>query len=237
MPAAGGRSSPSMTRLLIARRRRVRRLRAVTPLRSRVEDWLAANTLAAVTIAGALIYGITRISYVGFYGEFGLDPEDVGIGYAANARACAPRLALLVRSSLPLVARLLRRGGVAVWGRGPVRLNQRRFIAWGLVGGFLLGLLVSAGDAQRAASAVKRGDELRAPAGVISWGIVRDPLGFTVREVNVEWVDGDASAHTKLGRPLMLLGSDSNVYYIYDVEHRRTLRLPRSLVIVSEDIG
>ena len=210
----------------------------MTRQRSRVEEWLAANTLAAVTIAGALIYGITRISYVGFYGEFGLDPEDVGIGYAATLARALPGLlfwfAVLCLSLLAYYA-------VAVWrygGETPACLNQlRRFIAWGLVGGFLLGLLVSAGDAQRAASAVKRGDELRAPAGVISWGIVRDPLGFTVREVNVEWVDGDASAHTKLGRPLMLLGSDSNVYYIYDVEHRRTLRLPRSLVIVSEDIG
>ena len=65
---------------------------------------------------------------------------------------------------------------------------------------------------------------------------MRDPLGFTVREVNVEWVDG-GGGHTVLGRPLMLLGSDGEVYYVYDVEHRRTLRLPRSLVILSEDIG
>ena len=61
-------------------------------LRSRLEKWLAANTLAAVSIAGALVYGVIRISYVGFYGEFGLDPEDVGIGYAATLARALPGL-------------------------------------------------------------------------------------------------------------------------------------------------
>jgi hypothetical protein len=210
----------------------------VTGKRSRLEEWLASNTLPAVSIAGALVYGIIRISYVGFYGEFGLDPEDVGIGYAATLARALPGL-LFWFAVLGLW--LLAYYAVVVWRHGveaPERVSRlRRYIVWGLAGGFLLMFLVSAGDAQRAAAAVKRGDELRAPSALISWGIVRDPLGFTVREVNVEWVDGDASAHTKLGRPLMLLGNDSDVYYLYDVQFKRTVRLPRSLVIVTEDIG
>ena len=210
----------------------------VVPQRSRLEDWLKDNIVAAVSIAGALVYGMIRISYVGFYGEFGLDPEDVGIGYAATLARALPGL-LFWFAVLGLW--LLAYYALVVWRHGveaPERVSRlRRYIAWGLAGSFPLMFLVSAGDAQRAAAAVKRGDELRAPAGVISWGIVRDPLGFTVREVNLEWIDGDASAHTKLGRPLMLLGNDSDVYYVYDVQFKRTLRLPRSLVIVSEDIG
>ena len=209
----------------------------MTGQRSRLEDWLASNTLPAVSIAGALVYGVIRISYVGFYGEFGLDPEDVGIGYAATLARALPGLlfwfGVLALSVLAYYALVVWRGHET-----PERVSRlRRHIAWVLAGGFLLLFLISAADAQRAAAAVKRGDELRPPSGVISWGIVRDPLGFTVREVNVEWVDGDASAHTKLGHPLMLLGSDSNAFYIYDVEFQRTLRLPRSLVIVSEDVG
>jgi hypothetical protein len=209
----------------------------VTGKRSRLEDWLASNTLPAVSIAGALVYGMIRISYVGFYGEFGLDPEDVGIGYAATLARALPGL-LFWFGVLGLC--LLAYYALEVWRHGveaPERVSRlRRYIAWGLAGSLPLMFLLSAGDAQRAAAAVKRGDELRAPSALISWGIVRDPLGFTVREVKLEWV-GDASGHTKLGRPLMLLGSDSNVYYIYDVELQRTLRLPRSLVILSEDIG
>ena len=109
---------------------RVRR-RAVTGTRSRVTDWLAANTLAAVTIAGALMYGITRISYVGFYGEFGLDPEDVGIGYAATlARALPGLLFWFVLLGLGLLAYY----ALMVWRYGvddPERVSRpRRLIAW-----------------------------------------------------------------------------------------------------------
>jgi hypothetical protein len=201
--------------------------------RSRVEDWLAANTLAAVSIAGALMYGITRISYVSFYGEFGLDPEDVGIGYASMLARALPRLLVLATLALLLWAIPL----AVIWRRKFTALKEFRGpLAPGAVLAALVTLLVFLPtNAQRSALGVKRGDELRAPSGLFSWDLVNHPFPFTAREVNVEWVDGGQNGQTKLGRPLMLLGSDSDVYYVYDVEFERTLRLPRSLVILSED--
>lgn len=215
-----------------------------TPERSGLQDWLAANTLAAVSIAGALVYGVTRISYVGFYGEFGLDPEDVGIGYAATLARALPGLLVWTAGYLLLSLTYLAVEFIAAWlSRGRrvesawSLITRRRFAETAAVLAIALFVLVAPAIAQTAATRVKHGDELRAPSGLISWGILRDPLGFTVREVNVKWVDSDPSSHTELGRTLMLLGTDSDVYYLFDVQFRRTLRLPRSLVIVREDIG
>jgi hypothetical protein len=215
-----------------------------------LRSWLPANTIAAVSIVGAFVYGVTRISYVGFYGEFGLDPEDVGIGYAAMLARALP--GLLVCTAVLLLGFIaysqymrwaMRRRGEPGIRRPKVRLMLRTrsrlagYSAALAVCGIGLLFVYAPLFAQTAARAVTRGEELRAPSGVISWGMLRDPLGFTVRKVDVEWVEGASSGRTELGEPLMLLGSDSDVYYLYDVEFKRTLRLPRSLVILREDIG
>lgn len=206
---------------------------------SGVRKWLGENSVAAFSIAGALVYGVTRMAYVGFYGEFGLDPEDVGVGYAATLARALPGVfvwmavwTLLVMAVLVAMVFLLDR-----------RLDRHRLRrlapvmaaigAWS----FAALLVLMPFDAQRAARGVKRGDELRAPSGLVSWGILRDPLGFTVREITIDWLDDATRGRTQVGRPLMLLGTDGDVYYVYDVQHRRTIRLPRSLVVVGESIG
>ena len=210
--------------------------RSATPERSGLGKWIAENPLPAVSIAGALVYGAMRISYVGFYGEFGLDPEDVGIGYAATLSRALPGV-LFWAAVLVLIPGVVLVAIAWYVDRSGWRHTIRRLAPRLAVGAIVLLLLLTPFDAQRAALAVKRGEELRAPSGLVSRGTFRDPLGFTVREVEVEWVGGEASSRTELGRPLMLLGSDSDVYYVYDVQFERTLRLPRSLVVVREDIG
>ena len=50
--------------------------------------WFPANATLVLTLIGAAVYAIVRLSYDLFYGYFGLSPDDVGLGYGeAVARA------------------------------------------------------------------------------------------------------------------------------------------------------
>src|SRR5262244_803705 len=37
--------------------------------------------VTVVAVIGSVLYGSLRIAYLSFYGQFGLRPEDVGLGY------------------------------------------------------------------------------------------------------------------------------------------------------------
>lgn len=47
-------------------------------------DWLRAHPAAALAVFGLALYGLLRIDYLIFFGELGLAPEDVGLGYSES---------------------------------------------------------------------------------------------------------------------------------------------------------
>jgi hypothetical protein len=47
----------------------------------RIWTWVRQNPVAALTLAGLLLYGSLRLGAGIFYGRLGVAPEDVGFGY------------------------------------------------------------------------------------------------------------------------------------------------------------
>lgn len=48
----------------------------------RLRAWIAGNPIPAVTLAGLMLYGSLRLANGIFFGRFGFQPEEVGLGYA-----------------------------------------------------------------------------------------------------------------------------------------------------------
>jgi hypothetical protein len=57
--------------------------------------WSVEHWVAFVALVAALVYGSLRAAYSGFYGELGLRPEDVGLGYAEILAQTVPGLILI----------------------------------------------------------------------------------------------------------------------------------------------
>lgn len=167
-----------------------------------------------------------RLWYVAFYGEFGLDPEDVGISYAATLARALPGFLII---AVP--------GAVVVYVFARTQRDRSERIGTGVALGITtLGFLifVTIPDLARSqADEVKKGNELRATGHRLSRASFRNLLGLNVREIEVVWRDKHKRP-VKLGSTLMLLGSAADVYYLYSKEHNRTVRLPRDLVIAYE---
>ena len=48
---------------------------------SKVRAWVTANTVAALTLSGLILYVILRLPYSIYYGRLGSSPEDIGLDY------------------------------------------------------------------------------------------------------------------------------------------------------------
>lgn len=57
--------------------------------------WVARNPLAVVTLVGILLYGIVRLANALFYGELGVTPEEVGVGYQETLAQSALTVVLI----------------------------------------------------------------------------------------------------------------------------------------------
>lgn len=202
---------------------------------SRLSNWVSQHGLAVASIVGGgFVYALARLWYVAFYGEFGLDPEDVGLGSSATlARAIPGFLVVAIPVSLVAVFYYLVARVIGVFGS---RENRTRTDVLGLLVGVvaLLILVTVPNFALDQASDVKEGHEIRATGHRLSIASFRNLLGLNVRQVDIGWRD-KTRRPLKLGKDeLMLLGSGSDLYYIYDVELGRTVSLPRDLVVIYE---
>src|SRR5215218_8488893 len=198
--------------------------------------WLVPETTTqTLAVAGVVAYGVTYLGCVLFYGPFGVEPADVGLGYAdvlAQAAVFVGLLfagGLLVGGAVVVVARLLGAEWEArVRGGGPTRRGV--LIAWSLgavivVSVVLVPVLVGALlDSARA----QRGEAVSGTA-FIDFGV--DLLPWSDAEVaDVTW--------TGTGKPPALpdcvirLGEAQNVEVLYDPVAEETLRLPQASVTV-----
>jgi hypothetical protein len=199
--------------------------------------WLVPETTTqTLAVAGILAYGLTYLGCVLFYGPFGIEPADVGLGYAdvlAQAAVFVVLLfvgGLLVAGAVVLVARAFGaewekrvRGGKGLTPRGV--LITRTLGAVVVVAVVLVPVLVGALlDSARA----QRGEAVSGTA-FIDFGV--DLLPWSDAEVaNVTW--------TGTGKPPALpdcvirLGEAANVEVVYDPVADETLRLPQASVTV-----
>src|SRR5690242_13321534 len=63
---------------------------------TRSGQWLVRNPIAALTVVGAVTYGLVRLAYSLFYSQLGLTPEDVGLGYQELLAQSAVSLIVLL---------------------------------------------------------------------------------------------------------------------------------------------
>jgi hypothetical protein len=189
-----------------------------------LSGWVIENAVVILTLAGAGFYTALRVAHQTFYRTFGLTPEDVGLGYGeALARAAGLAFylslaALSIGFSIFKVRDLFFTGA---WGR--FFRVQWAALLMTIILGFVVFL---AGQARSAANDVRSGHNVR-PYFFLDTGIHAERATIT-------WL-GDAPrplADVPTHR-LMFMGESGGSVVLYDVDVKRSIRIPSSNVGVS----
>lgn len=174
----------------------------------------ARNVGEALAVTGAAAYGATYLGCIIFYGPFGVEPADIGLGYAELLGQAAVYLALLAATMVPLallaVPSASDRAGTAIaFG---IALAITVIVA--LIGSAILG-----------SSRVKDG---KAPGGQLGL----DVLPWNDAQVAaVRWIG--SGTPPPLPRCVVRLGESAGTEVLYDPATETTLRLPQSSVVVT----
>lgn len=198
------------------------------------------NPVVVVSLIGAGAYFVTRLAQTSFYSNFGLEPEDLGLGYTETLSRAAAGLLLLVlvaaiyTAALALVTHFATVENPAQRG---MRLPRFKLSPWRVIEFISLALLflaawmpfVYAGDAD----SVREGNALQ-PAGV-TWGIFKNPLGLRAEPVHVSWID-DKQGRYDFGskqEEVMYLGRANGIAVFFDPRKNRTVRVPDSEIVIE----
>src|SRR5262245_19497354 len=184
-----------------------------------VTGWLAANAIAVLTVAGAVFYVALRLAYETFYGALQLTPEDVGIGYG-DALVRSAGLGFYVGVGLVAVVAAALLGGKGRLGKRTVSFLDAVVVV------VAIGLFVVAWyEARRLANHVERDGHAGTPLFFLDTGI-------RAERAKVLWL-GPAHGPKGLKDHLAYLGSAGGSVVLYDVDTRRSLRIPSNDVAVS----
>jgi hypothetical protein len=203
---------------------------------------VSANPVVVVTWIGALAYFVTRAAQTSFYSKFGLEPEDVGLGYAeALSRAAVALLLLILLGASTLI--LMKILTSAAKAREPAERRAEGEplrigpIRWSVVEFSIFTLLILAvwmpPTYTRDAHSVKEGKSLR-PAGLSSpLRLIRNPLGLRVESVHVSWIDEERAAYDFGNRRVMYLGRSSGTAVFFDPTQNKTVRVPEGNIVIE----
>jgi hypothetical protein len=203
--------------------------------RGRPLAWIAAlarqNLVVVLSWIGALAYLVARSAQTSFYSKFGVEPDEVGLGYAATLSRAANLLLVLslVAGIVLTVAAVVR----------PARAPRGRRLRAPTVGVALVALVLFAvwmrvaytSDAHR----VKRGRSLRPPGLSTPGRVVTNPLGLRVEPVRVTWLGGSAGGYEFGHADVMYLGRADGIAVLFDPARRRTVRVPAGDVVLTRD--
>jgi hypothetical protein len=203
-------------------------------LQQSILTWVAENTLPAATITAAALYVVLRVSYVMFYNRFGVDPEEVGLGYVqVLTQVATGSLVILVFLALQFVSYF--------WlSSNSERLSERRFhglLLTQVVGTVTLIIAFSFVNAFSLSASVSTGSTITPPGLHVSSFFFQNILAIRVPRVRVYWIDQRATPpqRWKGSRTLMYLGQAGGVSVFYDSVKKETLRLPTSAVFMKDD--
>lgn len=183
-------------------------------------SWLTPRTLPeALALAGVLGYGITYFACAVFYGPLGIEPADVGLGYADLLAQTAVYLAaafafpvLILAVPMLLVPRVRSRWSPE-WPK----------LAWMLaVFGFLVVNLSLLGWAFIDRGRIEDGKPAAGVLYLLPWS---DSV-----VAHVAWTDSGGPA---LPACVIRLGEADGTEVLYDPKGSRTIRVPQSAVAVS----
>lgn len=204
--------------------------------RLRWRAWLAdLSPVAVVTWLGVFAYFVTRSGQTSFYSRFGVEPEDVGLGYAETLSRAAVGLLLilLVAGTYSLFLALVPR---FILGVRPAGLGT---FARSVVGFLLVALpillLWMPHTYSRDAARVRDGKSMR-PAGLSTpRRIITNPLGLRVEPVRVSWIDETHAVYDFGRTEVMYLGRADGTAVFYDPRSQRTVRVPENNIVIERN--
>jgi phosphoglycerol transferase MdoB-like AlkP superfamily enzyme len=196
--------------------------------------WMVANPIFLLTIATAGFYAAVRYGQQKFYGRLGLTPEDVGLDrFDTLARSTGLAFAVLLFLTVVVA------GPVMVYGL--IKYHETRvpfpaprlFRAFFAAAAFAAAVLVVVAyvgtfsrQATSAVATVKAGRPVRLKFLI--------DTGIHAERARIAWI-GDApsglrglSTHT-----LMYIGQSGGAVVLYDVDGKRSIRIPSSKVAVA----
>jgi hypothetical protein len=196
------------------------------PRKSRAERlaaWAVSQPVVSLTLAGAALYLLVRLGQQLFYEQFGLAPEDVGLGYAetlARAAGFTASIALVIVPVALLYAWVMRK-------LGRMTGSSLAVMAIYFYASLLLTLVALVGNtALLNAYWVKRGDSVQS-FFVLDIGLRGEPA-------EIAWLEGAPETLAGLeDHELMLLDNSGGTVTLYDVTDERTVQIPSSSVAVS----
>jgi hypothetical protein len=193
-----------------------------------------------VTLLAAYDYVIARYAYEQFYGAFGVTPEDVGLGYAETLTRSSNALIEAVVAGVLLAwsvwtVKQLRRGDGKTNGSG-LSGFVRGYLLWiATIAAFVLSALLLT-SAHILRGRVLEGKSVRVSTTLTSGWSWATILGVRVHPVMLDWIEGapPSSVHEAHNHRLMYLGRSGSTVVLYDVDGKRTLRLPEGSVVLTE---
>jgi len=213
---------------------------------SRGASWVATHLAATVVAgAGAVFYGVLRVSYARFYGRFDVEPEEVGLGQTEILTQTgillfiSVSLAMVVLGIAFLMLRMI--GGLPP---APVRVPPgaplwRRAVAftttpyWIVVIPTISILAIYVvfelpGRARSLADRVEKGETVRPPASLLHWN-----LNVKALPARLTSLTGRGLRRELRSPSLRYLGRAGGVLVLYDWRAERTIRMPVDSVFVT----
>jgi hypothetical protein len=204
-------------------------------------DWLArfadTNPVFVLSLIGALAYFVARSAQTSFYNSFGVEPEDVGLGYTET----------LIRAAWALLALIIVVGAISFvllhpWRYDKLRGKQERIGPWARWVGAstIFSLLVLAGGVpfgyDYPVDDVKNGEPVNPPGLALSAipRFITNPLGLRVVKVHVSWIDEMHPAYD-FRDEVMYLGRANGIAVFFDPTKTRTVRVPESHIVIERD--
>ena len=198
---------------------------------------------ASVAIAGAVFYGVLRVSYTNFYARFDVEPEEVGLGQTE----IVIQTGLLLLVSMVFVGVVMGAGFLIMKAMGAVPATDvapdaslfRRALAFSgtpysmivVPAIFILALLVVVslpGRGRSLADRVEKGETVRPPVSLTHWDLYVKALPATLTSLSGNDLPRQLRSHS-----LRYLGKADGVLVFYDWRTEKTFRLPMSSVVVT----
>jgi hypothetical protein len=184
--------------------------------RSGFGAWVGRSGGVAITIVGILVFAVVKLLYFIFYTRLGVDPDEIGLGYATILSRAA--LAAFFAAAVAGVV-------LAVWSIVFRELPSLRTAAWLTTA--VVVLLVGAGIriSVTAANIVRKG-------GTIEPSLC-NLLALRAELALVRWVGPSSSPWRDNYYVATYLGESGETTVLYDAQAERPVRVPSRYVVVS----
>ncbi len=242
---------------------RVRESEQTSSWNARVSQWLAF-AVPLLSLTGLISYGILKSAYSRFYGELGLRPEDVGLGYTEILGESLVGLALLegllvaISALVLLTLRLMIRaylrrfehyeahsiaGCIGAIASAVLRAILVTVAWWVSIAVFLIGtlflllFLVRGAEANGASLRAGRAEDLTLASLGIGQGQVII-ISWQAYPATIYWSrDANPELVKRSDGCLMYLGRTGDTTVLYDVTEMDTIRVPTSSLTVVVNSG